>query len=63
MNTQGNCQSLPLVEVDKMFFTTPARGQKAIDTYCNGCPHTEECLTLADSIEKPFGVFGGRWFS
>jgi hypothetical protein len=62
MNTNGNCQTLDLDTVDKMFFTTPARGQKAIDAYCAGCPMSEECLAVTQEIEKPFGVFGGRWF-
>ena len=62
MNTNGNCQSLDLATVDKMFFTTPARGVKAIESYCSGCPMSDECLALTQTIEKPFGVFGGRWF-
>jgi hypothetical protein len=61
--TSGKCQSLSIADVDKMFFTTRTRGEKAIDTYCVECPAMFECAKIPASVEKPFGVFGGRWFS
>lgn len=61
--TEGLCQSLPVATVDKMFFTTPARGEKAIDTYCLDCPAMVECGKIPATLEKPFGVFGGEWYS
>lgn len=61
--TDGLCQALDADTVDKMFFTTAKRAEKAIDAYCLNCPAMVECSKIPATIDAPFGVFGGEWYS
>jgi hypothetical protein len=69
MTTKTPCQELPLVELDKLFFTTSRRAAAAIESNCDNCPAEAKakCGSIATELEtvgvKPFGVFGGRFYA
>lgn len=53
------CQSIPLAEADKLFFSESAKKQAKAKALCAECPAINECLQFALNQEIEFGIFGG----
>jgi len=54
------CQSIPLAEADKLFFSENAKKQAKAKALCSECSVINKCLQFALDQEIEFGIFGGK---
>jgi len=54
------CQSIPLAEADKLFFSENAKKQAKAKALCSECSVIDKCLQFALDQKIEFGIFGGK---